>query len=321
LNYTEDVKKEIYKVIKTKSIDQQKSYLMAITKSLAQIKAFEKGDSFLTYEIKDETLAYQVSELLIDLYSLEHEVEEVASEPILYVISLSKSKANKMLEEMSLSHFENGKYIEKENEAHIAKISNMEKAEGYLQGIFVSLGNVYFPREGEDETFETKERGYHLEMVFFEKEHAIACQNMLSRCKISLSFINREQTFSLYTKSSENISDVLAFLGASSAVLKLNNVSIQRSINNEINRRSNAEAANIDKTISANAKYTEAIKILYKRIGRDNINDDKMKLVCEARLNDKTSSMSALAEQLHMTKSSLNRMLNKIVKIAQKLEE
>ena len=54
MNYTEEVKQEIYKLVKSESKDKKLSFLTAITCSLAQIKAFEKGDAFLTYEIKEE---------------------------------------------------------------------------------------------------------------------------------------------------------------------------------------------------------------------------------------------------------------------------
>ena len=63
MNYTEEVKQEIYKVVKSESKVKKLSFLTAITCSLAQIKAFEKGDAFLTYEIKEENLANIVSEI------------------------------------------------------------------------------------------------------------------------------------------------------------------------------------------------------------------------------------------------------------------
>lgn len=319
MNYTQDVKREIYNLILNESESKKLSFLTAVTKTLGQIKAFSKENDFLTYEIKDVLLANVVSNLLIELYNIEHEIEEVDIEPKMFVISISKDKANKMLSDMSLSHFEGNKFVEEENLKHISKISNMEKAEGYLQGVFASLGSVYFPRD--EEEGEKRDRGYHLEIIFLERELALMVQNMLEECKIPLSFIDRETTFALYSKNSENISDVLAFLGASGAVLKLNSVSIQRLMNNEINRVSNIEAANIDKTAIANAKYIDAIEKIDSHIKIDNLKDEKLKLVCQARLEDRTSSLSALANKLNMTKSSLNRVFMKILQLADKLEE
>ena len=319
MNYTDAVKKEIYDEVRKESKDKKLSYLTGVTKSLAQINAFKKDDKILTYEIKDELLANLVSELLIELFDIEHEIEFVDIEPKMYVISLYGDKANEMLKKMDLSHYEGNTFIEALNANHIQKISNMEKAEGYLQGIFSALGSVYYPHI--DDNQERKDRGYHLEIIFLEKEHALSVQNMLEECKIPLTYIERETTFALYSKSSERISDVLAFLGASNAVLQLNAISIQLYMNSEINRVSNIEAANMDKVAIANAKYIEAIEAIDQRIGIKNIKDEKVRLVCKARLDDKLSSLSALSEKLNMTKSSLNRIFAKILKLRDQLEE
>ncbi len=319
MNYTQDVKREIYNKIEKESYEKKLSFLTAITKNLGQIKAFSKDDDFLTYEIKEEELASITSTLLIELYNIDHEIEEIDIEPKMYVISISKEKANKMLHDMSLSHFEGKKFVEEASLTHISKISNKEKAEGYLQGIFASLGSVYFPQENPQG--DKRDRGYHLEIVFLEKGHALAVQQMLQECKISLTYLERESTFTLYSKNSENISDTLAFLGASGVVLKLNSVSIERYMNNEINRVSNIEAANMDKTAIANAKYIDAIETIDNKISIDKLKDEKIKLVCKARLEDKTSSLSVLAKKLNMTKSSLNRVFIKIMQMAEKLED
>ena len=319
MNYTDDVKREIYAQVLSESYDKKLSYLTGVTKSLAQINAFKKDDEILTYEIKDAALANVVSNLLIELFNIEHEIEYVNIDPKMYVITLFGDKANSMLKSMHLSHYEGDKFVEMANSSHIEKISNMEKAEGYLQGIFSALGSVYYPHI--DENLEKKDRGYHLEIIFLEKEHALSTQTMLEECKIPLTYIERESTFALYSKNSERISDVLAFLGASNAVLQLNNISAQLYMNNEINRVSNIEAANMDKVAIANAKYIEAIEQIDKKIGIKHIQDEKIRLVCDERLKDKLSSLSALATKLNMTKSSLNRIFAKILKLRDSLED
>ena len=92
-------------------------------------------------------------------------------------------------------------------------------------------------------------------------------------------------------------------------------------MNNEINRVSNIEAANMDKVAIANAKYIDAIEFIDKKIGIKNIKDEKIRLVCEQRLEDKISSLSVLSEKLNMTKSSLNRIFLKILKLRDSLED
>ena len=92
-------------------------------------------------------------------------------------------------------------------------------------------------------------------------------------------------------------------------------------MNNEINRVSNIEAANMDKVAIANAKYIEAIEEIDRKIGIEHIYDEKVRLVCKSRLEDKLSSLSVLSAKLNMTKSSLNRIFAKILKLRDSLED
>ncbi len=94
MNHTDEVKREIYAQVLSESKDKKLSYLIGVTKSLAQINAFKKDDEILTYEIKDASLANVVSNLLIELFSIEHEIEYVDIDPKMFVITLYCEKSN-----------------------------------------------------------------------------------------------------------------------------------------------------------------------------------------------------------------------------------
>ena len=307
MNYTANVKKEIYKEVKKADDYKKKAFLMGA------IKACVSGlnaDGVLL-ENKDKDFLEMVSSLIIDIFDVEHEIQEIDVEPKIYNLVMEEADASKMLEDLYIA--KNGKFVSLHD--HAEHISNMEKAQGYLQGVFCAIGNVYFP--GDDEN----DRGYHFELNFTSKEYAKMVQLKLEESKLSLSLIDRDLTHSLYAKKIETISDILAFLSASSAVLKLSDVSVQREVNNDINRVANIEAANMDKVAIANAKYIIAIETIENKKGLTYLADKKLIDIAKARLEDKTASMSALADKLKITKSSLNRALNKIVEKANKLED
>ena len=61
-------------------------------------------------------------------------------------------------------------------------------------------------------------------------------------------------------KDGEEISNFLALIGASSAVLKFEEIRVIRDTKNKVNRLVNCETANLNKTISASVKQIEDIK-------------------------------------------------------------
>ena len=315
MNYTHEVREEIYQEIRNADDYRKKAFLMGALKALTKTDTIRKNPKTFAVEIRDGDLADTISDILLNTYNVEHEIQEIEIEPSIYILTINNSDATKMLSELMISHYDGTKFVEISIEEHLENVINMEKAQGYAQGVFCALGNVYFP--GEDENV----RGYHFELNLLEQKLALLIQLKLEESKMYLSYIERHNSYALYCKKIDGISDLLAFLGASNAVLKLSTVSVQRLVNNDINRVANIEAANIDKIAIANAKYISAIEKIEKVKGIASIKDEKLAIIAKARLKDKTASMSALADSLGITKSSLSRALTKLVDMANKLED
>ena len=315
MNYTHEVRSEIYQDIKNSDSYRKKAFLMGALKAVTNTNTIKKNKEVFAAEFRDEGLANCVSEILLDVYNIEHEIQEVDTDPKIFILTINNEDAMKMLSELKISHYENDKFVDIDIQEHLDDVLNMEKAQGYSQGVFCALGNVYFP--GDDEN----DRGYHFELNLLEQKLALLIQLKLEESKINLTYLQRTNSYSLYSKKIESISDILAFLGASNAVLKLNEIMVQRLVNNDINRVANIEAANIDKVAIANAKYIAAIEKIDRINGLKYLKDKKLISIAQERLSDKTASMSALADKLGITKSSLSRALTKIVDIANKLED
>lgn len=312
MNYTEEVKSEVLKQIDADT--NRHSFLLACTKMCASMQLFKNNQYNLIYEIKDQDLAFKLYELIKEIYDLPLEMGFTNIEPKIYNITIEGKYATKMLKDMHLAYLDKDGYVFDESVKYINSLKKQEEAQAYIQGVFLSQGSVYFPEgAGGDE------RGYHLEISFNEKDYCLAIQNLLKRFGITLNFIDRESNFSLYAKAAEVVSDMLAFIRAMNAVLKLSEVNVQREMNSKLNRESNFMAANFDKTLAANVKYINAINLINEKIGIKNL-DEKMVLVSQARLEYSQLSMSELAEKVGMTKSSLNRVLAKILEKAEKLK-
>lgn len=312
MNYTEDTIEEILQEV-GKDKQDELSFLTAVTKLIGSIELY-KGHTFsLVYECKTRQIALKICDLIKELFNIDVEINFSSSDSNLCSLIVEGKKANDMLHQMHLSHFENDKYIVDDNCSYIESMTNYAKVQSYMQGVFVSVGSVYFPGGIE------QERGYHLELSFTEENYALCLKKKLEECNLNLSYIDRETTYALYTKSSEHVQDILAFLKAMKSVIKLSEVNVEREVNNKLNRTSNIMASNVDKTMSANIKYIELIEKVIAHFGYDKL-DEKTAMVCRARLEDKQSSMSVLSKKLNITKSSLNRALKKIEKMAEEIE-
>ena len=111
---------------------------------------------------------------------------------------------------------------------------------------------------------------------------------------------------------------MLAILEANKAVLEYENIRINKSIKNNINRSVNCETANLSKTIEAAVKQQEAIKKL-KAEDRFNELNPKLKEIASLRLKYPEASLDELAEKCSykISKSGIYHRLNKIIKLAE----
>ena len=114
---------------------------------------------------------------------------------------------------------------------------------------------------------------------------------------------------------------MLALMGASNAVLSLQNEIITRQVRNKVNRQNNCFTSNYTKTLNASFKQLEAIKLLDKHYGLYNLPED-IQQVALLRLANTEESLEELLKlsKIPMTKSALNHKFQKIIKIAEKLK-
>ena len=309
MNYTEKVKKEI---INNCCKDEKSTliFLAGVTKSTASLQMFKNTYS-LVYEFKDEEVALFVLDKLKEQFNIDIDLDFSSNENTEYLLTIDKKNADSILKEFRLSRYENGQFIYENGIEYIDSLSSLKRVSDYMKGMFLCLGSVYFPKGiGED-------RDYHLEMSFIEEDFAKKIQQKLEECDIKLKFIERESSYSLYSKKGEDISDFLAIVEAMGTVIELNEIVTMREMNNTLNRESNIMASNMDKTLKANAKYIDAIEKI-KNEKRMNELDTRLQKIAMLRVENATLSMSELAEKLQITKSSLSRALNKILEISEK---
>ena len=161
----------------------------------------------------------------------------------------------------------------------------------------------------------------HLEFVFKNIEKAEQIQEVLQEYGIFAKIIERANKYVLYIKDSEEISNLLALIGAQQAVLKYEEIQVLKDTKNNINRIINCENANMDKIINASVKQIEAIDYLIKTGELENLSF-QLQEIAKVRKENPDLSLEEIGGKLSkpIGKSGANHRLKKIIEIADELK-
>lgn len=188
---------------------------------------------------------------------------------------------------------------------------NVNKA--FIRGIFLGSGSINNPKNK-----------YHIEIILSKMEIAQSIIEILNKYNINFKILSPNEEVkkgtrcSIYSKDGEGISKFLAFIEASSAVLKFEEIRVYRDMRNNVNRLVNCETANLAKTVDAAVKQVNAINKL-KETGKFNNLPDNLKELAELRLVNPEASLIELGKMLKepVGKSGVNYRMKRIVTMSE----
>ena len=180
-----------------------------------------------------------------------------------------------------------------------------------LRQIFLSNASLTNPQ-----------KEYHLEFVFSEEEEGREVEEILRHYSLHPKQGKRGKNRMVYLKDASEIADVLKLLGAVDALMELENARILKEVSENVNRRVNFEAANINRTVKASLKQQEEIQYIEEVLGLDQL-EKALKEVAKRRLQYPDASLEELAQGLEppIGKSGVNHRLRKLARIAKELRE
>ena len=118
----------------------------------------------------------------------------------------------------------------------------------------------------------------------------------------------------LYFKQSEAIEDFLTLIGAPVSAMAVMSAKIEKDWRNDANRKTNCDAANVDKAVAAAQEQLAALRRLEER-GQFDTLPEKLRQTAELRRAHPEVTLQELAE-LHeppLTKSAVNHRLRKLL--------
>lgn len=186
------------------------------------------------------------------------------------------------------------------------EIVSKDFVKDFLCGLFLGSGSISNP-----------DKNYHLEFSLNSKEFANLVIKYLKMFNLKAKKIEKKGQFIVYIKDSETISDFLSLIGTVNGLFKFEEVRVIKEIKNNTNRLTNCETANLDKTLNTSFNQIDAIKLVYKKFGKENLDKNLLEL-CELRVKNPTYSLSTLASILKISKSGVNHRFKKIIELSKK---
>jgi DNA-binding transcriptional ArsR family regulator len=154
----------------------------------------------------------------------------------------------------------------------------------------------------------------HLEFVLPSGEAGGLCEQ-LAQFEMPATWRVRRSRDVVTWKSVETVTTFLKVVGGGSALLELESRQVLRSVRGDLNRVINAESANLGRAVAAAADQLEAIATL-EADGRLADQPYVVRLVADARREEPEATFTELAERLGLHRSSVQRALERIERLA-----
>ena len=291
MSFSTDVKQELSQISNLSDKKQVKyellGYLTTYNTHIVNIKT-------IRYATESEYNINRFSKLLDNL-KIEHKIE---MEGNLFVITFKFEKIGEIQTKEKSIIINLDLFFENIKEEYI---------KSFIRGAFLGSGSITNP-----------ETAYHLEINFNSKETANLIEELLKKSNIEVKRLFQKNKQSIYIKEGEEISKILALMGASKAVLSFEDIRIKKEMRGKVNRLVNCETANLTKIINASVEQINAIKKL-KQNGKFSKLNDNLKEIANLRLKYPDLSYEELGQKLvkPVGKSGVNYRLKKIIEIAQ----
>ncbi len=184
----------------------------------------------------------------------------------------------------------------------------------FLRGAFMACGSVNDPQ-----------KNYHLEFCAAYKN---LCNDLclllseIEECSLTPKTILRGGSYVVYLKDSEQITDLLTYMGATSCAMDIMNAKAYKQMRNIANRRTNSELANINKTAQAAARQLSAIDKLEATVGLTSLPDQLYEIAILRRDNPELSLRDlGLLLDPPISRSGINHRFMKIVELAEETSD
>lgn len=306
MSYASEVKKELTTL--EVHFGNAKAELMALIRMNGSL-GLSNHRFILNVQTENPATARRIYSLLKQFYDVESELlvrrKMKLKKNNLYIVRLNKGSDYVLKDLDILDGFQLKETVP------LDFLDDDAKVRSYLRGAFLATGSVNNPETS----------SYHLEIYSLYEDHNQTICEMMNRYGLNARTAKRRSGYITYLKEAEKIADFLSLIGATSSMLKFEDIRIMRDMRNSVNRIVNCENANFNKVADAANRQIESSKYLDKKIGLNNL-PVKLQEIAIARMAHPEVSLKELGELVPggpISKSGVNHRLRKIMEQAEKM--
>ncbi len=309
MTYSSEVKKELSQLRIMSKIEALLE-LSAIARVSASV-VMRGGEIQLRFFSESVDVMHRVINIIRYLYRRElpmicQKNESLQIEPI-YSTLLDSEELDRFIEQSGFDLL--GDYREEKTRI-LSRLRSEVNSKAYVRGAFLGGGSIVDPH-----------KSYHFEIVTTKKSDMEILKEVFDSMDLKAKCTKRKNHNVIYFKDSEAIADCLVCMGATNAMLALEDVKAYKEIRNDANRRTNADAANISKQVKAATKQIQNVEYL-KKVGKFSELPDALKEIAELRLSNPILNYRELGEiaKPKISKSGVNHRMNRLMKFAEEIK-
>ena len=181
----------------------------------------------------------------------------------------------------------------------------------FLRGAFLGAGTLTHP-----------EKSYHFEWKAEDGRLTETLEKLLEKSGLPYQSYLRKGQRVIYLKGAQQISDILAVMGAGSSVLEMENIRINKQLRAAATRAANCDEYNSEKMLDAGHRQAEAIRRISLVRGLYTL-PPALREVARLRVENPDLSLQELGEMTDppVGKSGVNHRLRRLMEIAEQIEQ
>lgn len=308
MSFSTQIKEEIIRT-KQKEPNARLAQFSGLTLTCGSLRF--GGRLALVLQTESLAVAKHITALATSLYKLDVEMElkeqEHRKRP-LFVATLSGGEIKKLLIHTGVISTDKEGTTLFVSEIPKKRLLSEDCKRAFIRGCFLGSGSCVNPK-----------RSYHMEIVCINEVFAEQLCDLLTEFTIQARWTVRKSKTVVYVKDGDGVTGFLALIGANVGAMELENVRVEKEMRNYLNRTSNCENANMDKSALASARQYQAIM---KIMGGMDISKLPRPLLqaAQLRLSHPEATLAELAKMANIQKSGMNHRLERLINIAKELD-
>ena len=170
-------------------------------------------------------------------------------------------------------------------------------------------------------TMSNPEKEYHFEWKSENERLPEMLKRLLEKSNLPFNSYERKGRSVVYLKQADQISEMLALMGAGSSMLKMENIRVNRQTRLRAVRAANCDEHNSEKMLDAAQKQAEACRNISLQMGLFTL-PPALREIARVRLENPDLSLTEIGELMEppISKSAVNHRLRRLMQLAETLE-